>query len=309
LNKKDRCFLFFLIMYKFIIYSSFLVAIAYNCNVVSAQTKPTAKTNSKKQPKQVAGPNEPDMVYIQGSTFVMGNNDEFNEWPAHKVTVNDYYIGKYEVTVGEFRKFINATGYVTSAQTQGWSYVWDGTRTINQKGVTWECDAYGFKRNADQENRPVIYVSYADAVAYCQWLSGVTKKNYRLPTEAEWEYAAKGGNKFGKCNYSGSNIIEEVAWYKKNGNGQTHPVGQLKPNEIGIYDMCGNVAEWCADWYSEKYYTKKISANPQGPETGTTRSVRGGSWFSDAGYTRNSSRSGYDPNSSCGYNGFRLVKD
>ena len=298
-------------MNKFIICTYFLAAITYHGNIAFAQTKQktAVKSNNKKTTKQIAGPDEPDMVFVKGSTFVMGNNDEFNEWPAHKVTVNDFYIGKYEVTVADFRKFVNATGYVTSAQTQGWSYVWDGTKTINQKGVNWQCDAYGFKRNADQESWPVLYVSYVDALAYCDWLSKITKKNYRLLTEAEWEYAAKGGNKFGKCNYSGSNIIEEVAWYKDNSSGHPQSVGQKKPNDIGVYDMTGNVAEWCSDWYSEKYYSKKESNNPTGPAEGTTRSIRGGSWFSEAAKTRNTSRAGFDPNSSCGYNGFRVAKD
>ena len=294
-------------MYKYLLFTSFVITAVCTANFSLAQTKKATKSKSVKQ--EVADPNEPQMVFVQGGTFLMGSNDEFNEWPAHNVAVKDFYIDKYEVTVGEFRKFISATGYVTSAQTQGWSYVWDGTKTINQRGVTWEYDAFGFKRNADQENRPVIYVSYIDAMAYCNWLSSTTKKKYRLPTEAEWEYAARGGNKaVGKCNYSGSNVIDEVAWYKNNGNGQTHPVGEKKPNQMGIFDMSGNVAEWCADWYSEKYYSKKISDNPQGPESGVTRSVRGGSWFSDAGLARNSSRAGFDPNFSCGYNGFRIAK-
>ena len=285
-----------------------LVIAVFGNNTVNAQnTKATPPAKSK---QEVSDANEPQMIFVQGGTFMMGNNEKgYNEKPAHNVTVKDFYIDKYEITVSDFRKFIQATGYRTSAEAQGWSYVFDGTNTLNQNGVTWESDAYGFKRKSAQENHPVIYVSYNDAVAYCKWLSSTTKKKYRLPTEAEWEYAAKGGNKLGKCNFSGSNDIEAVAWYKKNSNGETHAAGQKLPNEIGLYDMSGNVAEWCADWFDEKYYNQNVANNPQGPASGTSRVTRGGSWFLDPGFVRTSCRSGFDPGFSCDYIGFRVVRD
>ncbi len=263
-----------------------------------------------KNKQEVADPNEPAMVFVQGGSFMMGNDEKsYNEKPAHKITVSDFYIGQYEITVGDFRKFIKATGYKTSCEAQGWSYVFNGTNTVNQNGVTWEYDAFGFKRNPSQENHPVIYVSYNDAVAYCKWLSGVAKKKYRLPTEAEWEYAAKGGIKNGKCNFSGNNGIDAVAWYKANSNGETHPVGQKQANEIGLYDMSGNVSEWCADWYGENYYTASPANNPQGPASGVSRVTRGGSWFLEPGFNRTSYRTGSDANFSCDYLGFRVVRD
>ena len=288
-------------------YKCFLPALfmffCFGNNSVAQQKKATPAAAKS----TTTDPNEPEMILVQGGTFTMGNNEKgYIEKPAHQVTVHDYYIGKYEITVADFRKFIKATNYKTSAETQGWTYVWNGTSIVNQSGVTWEYDAFGFKRNASQENHPVIYVSYNDAVAYCAWLS---KKKYRLPTEAEWEYAAKGGNKLGKCNFSGSNEIETVAWYKANSSGQTHPVGQKKPNEIGLYDMSGNVAEWCADWFGEKYYSLNENTDPKGPASGTTHVLRGGSWFLDPGFNRTSCRSGYGADFSCDYNGFRIVRD
>ena len=295
-------------MRKYCVFTFFVIA-AYGNNTAFAQHAKVAPAQTKNT-QAATEPTDADMVFVQGGAFMMGNNDKgYNEKPAHQVSVHDFFIGKHEVTVAEFRKFIAATHYRTSAEVQGWSYVWNGTTIVNQNAVTWEFDAFGFKRNASQENHPVIYVSYNDAVQYCKWLSSTTKRKYRLPTEAEWEYAAKGGNKLGKCNFSGSNDVDAVAWCKNNSGGQTHPVAQKQANEMGIYDMSGNVAEWCADWFDEKYYKLNVTDNPQGPATGSTRVLRGGSWFLEPGFNRTSSRSGYDPNFSSDYNGFRIVRE
>jgi formylglycine-generating enzyme required for sulfatase activity len=122
----------------------------------------------------------------------------------------------------------------------------------------------------------VIHVSWNDAVAYCEWLSEKTGKKYRLPTEAEWEYAVRGGQKSKHYKYAGGDELSELAWYNENSGSKTHPVGGKKANELGLYDMSGNVWEWCQDWYGD--YSSASQTNPTGASTGTRRVLRGGSW-------------------------------
>jgi len=201
------------------------------------------------------------MVYVKGGWFEMGADDGYtinanpnsHEGPIHKVYLNDFYIRNYEVTFAEYDKFCEATGR-RKPEDKSWG----------------------------RGNRPVINVSWHDATAYCEWLSIQTGKSYRLPTEAEWEYAARGGNKSRGFEYSGSNNINEVAWYSNNSNDKTHPVGTKQQNELGIYDMSGNVNEWCNDWYSDDYYSRSPDRNPTGPLKGNSnynRIIRGGSWL------------------------------
>lgn len=213
------------------------------------------------------------MILVKGGWFNMGSNDgQDNEKPVHKVWVDDFYIGKYEVTVAEFAEFIKATGYKTDAEKGDGSYIWTGSEWQKKAGVSWRDDVSGKKRKEIDYNHPVIHVSWNDADAYCKW------KGVRLPTEAEWEYAARGGQQSKGYKYSGSNSIDEVAWYKDNSNDQTHAVGSKKPNELGIYDMTGNVWEWCSDRYAQDYYSKSPERNPGGPVSGQYRILRGGSW-------------------------------
>ena len=248
------------------------------------------------------------MVFVQGGSFSMGSNDDGDDAkPIHSVTVSSFYMGKYELTVGEFRKFINATNYKTSAEQEGWSNIWTGSKFDKQNGVTWEFDSYGFKRPPTQDIQPVIHVSWDDATRYCQWLSSQTGKVYRLPTEAEWEYAARGGSKSNGYAYSGSNDISSVAWYSDNSNSQTHQGGQKQANELGIYDMSGNVWEWCQDWYDKDYYASSPTENPQGPSTGSFRVYRGGSWSFPAQSCRVAFRDSYTPGIRGDFLGFRLV--
>ncbi|MCD8539034.1 MAG: formylglycine-generating enzyme family protein [Leadbetterella sp.] len=127
---------------------------------------------------------------------------------------------------------------------------------------------------ADQQ--PIANISWTEAVAYCSWLSRKTGKKYRLPTEAEWEYAAKGGKKSKGYKYSGSQWLDSVGWFNTNCGGKTHPVAQKKPNELGLYDMSGNVVEWCQDWFGP--YSPSPQSDPQGPGEGSNRVQRGGSW-------------------------------
>jgi hypothetical protein len=257
-------------------------------------------------------PDPRDMVLVKGGTFTMGCTYEQagdcgnDESPAHKVTLSDYYIGKNEVTVAEFKEFMDNSDYLTDAEKEGNSYVYSGSSWDKKNGVSWRCDTYGKVRSTADYNHPVIHVSWNDAVAYCRWLSGKTGKSYRLPTEAEWEYAARGGKLTKNTKYAGSDNIDEVAWYTSNTNNTgTRAVRQKKPNELGIYDMSGNVWEWCADWYADKYSTG-AQINPTGPDSGSCRVLRGGGWYYDAGHCRVSYRDTGPPELRGSYGGFRL---
>jgi formylglycine-generating enzyme required for sulfatase activity len=251
--------------------------------------------------------NLPEMVFVKGGTFQMGSEDGGDdEKPIHSITVSDFYIGKYEVTVAEFEKFIKAAGYKTDAEKEGYSYIWID-KWEKMEGVYWKYDAEGNQKLRSDYNHPVIHVSWNDATAYCKWLKETTGKGYRLPTEAEWEYAAGGGNKSKGYTYSGSNTIGNVAWYYKNSDSKTHPVGQKSSNELGIYDMSGNVWEWCSDWYGSDYYKNSSSNNPKGANSGTYRVLRGGAWDGSPASCRIADRSISTPAYRYNNVGFRVV--
>lgn len=196
---------------------------------------------------------KPVMIAIEGGSFTMGSYYDpggNNSKPPHTVTLSSFSMGKYEVTVAEYKAFCTAAG-----GKMAWS--------------PWEAN----------DNYPILDVGYSDADAYCNWLSETTGKNYRLPTEAEWEYAAKGGQKSRGYTYSGSNVLDEVGWYEDNSK-QIQEVGRKKPNELGLYDMSGNAWEWCQDWYGK--YTAEAQDNPRGPAGSgkyAERVFRGGCWF------------------------------
>jgi len=249
-----------------------------------------------------------DLVYVRGGSFEMGSEKgESDEKPMHTITLSNYFIGKYEVMVGQFRKFIAATGYKTSADINGGSYLWNGSQWKLQPGINWEYDALGFKRPETEENHPVIHVSWTDALEYTKWLSSVTGKAFRLPTEAEWEFAARGGMSSNGYTFAGSNDINQVAWSLDNKSNQTFPVGKKQPNELGIYDMTGNVWEWCNDWYDADYYAKSPSTNPQGSKSGLFKVIRGGSWGGLSNFNRVTFRYRYFPGNRGKFNGFRIA--
>ncbi|MBU1749482.1 MAG: formylglycine-generating enzyme family protein [Chloroflexi bacterium] len=268
----------------------------------TATPAPTATTTPTPVPVE---PIVPDMVLVEPGTFQMGAADgRSDEQPVHTVQITrPFYIAKYEVTFAEYDRFCEDTG----------------ARRPNDRG--W-----------GRGQQPLINVDWYDAVAYCNWLSekeGLTScysgrgkvtrcdfsaNGYRLPTEAEWEYAARGGHLSQGTAYAGSDDAGVVAWYDANSGGVTHPVGQKQPNELGLYDMSGNMYEWCWDWYSGTYYTSSPVDDPMGPPPETSRTTRGpnkvrrsGSWREAEEFLHVAFRSidyaGYP-----GDNGFRLAR-
>ncbi|MCX6268937.1 MAG: SUMF1/EgtB/PvdO family nonheme iron enzyme [Bacteroidetes bacterium] len=249
---------------------------------------------------------DPPMIHVEGGTFLMGNeNGNSDEKPAHKVTVNSFYFGKYEVTFSDFKKFIDATGYLTDAEQPDTFRLKNGLPPRGINNGTWKMDSKGILVSLSDTMKPVGNVSWNDATAYLGWLSKATGKKFRLPTEAEWEYAAKGGDKSKGYKYVGGNNLNEVAWYGGNSDNKSHNIGLKMPNELEIYDMAGNIREWCSDWYGETYYKTSTADNPAGPDRGKQRVLRGGSWGSEEGRMRISYRNYEFPyNSALGF-GFR----
>jgi sulfatase modifying factor 1 len=194
--------------------------------------------------QQSKGPDRAGMIAVAGGSFQMGSDVD---GPVHTVTVSDFWIDRCEVTVAQFRAFCNAT------------------RRSMPDDPPW-----GWK-----EEHPIVGVSWDDAAAYAAWAGK------RLPTEAEWEYAARGGRLTHRYRYSGGNVLVDVAWCDANARSMTHPVGTRSPNELGVYDMSGNAAEWCSDYYSGDYYAMSALKDPTGPSRGQYRVVRGGSFLGD----------------------------
>jgi len=219
-----------------------------------------------------------EMVFVQGGTFLMGSKDDdksasVDEKPQHKVTLSDFYIGKTEVTQAQWRAVM-------------------GNNPSDFKG----------------DDLPVENVSWDDIQIFLKKLNAQSKTQYSLPTEAEWEFAARGGVKSKNYTYSGSNSVDDVAWVNDNSNNKTHAVGTKQANELGIYDMSGNVWEWCSDRYDENYYKNSPTQNPKGPNDGDTRVLRGGSWYYISSDCRVAYRIRGDPTNRDSYNGFRVAR-
>ena len=223
-----------------------------------------------------------EMVYVEGGTFDMGATYEQgseaykDEKPVHRVTLSDYYIGNCEVTQELWLAVMGS---------------WPGAAPSNGWGVG--------------ANYPAYNINWFECQEFVIRLSSLTGRTFRLPTEAEWEYAARGGNQSRHYKYSGSNNIFDVAWYEINTGGSTHAVGTKTANELGIYDMSGNVWEWCSDWDGD--YSAGAQTNPQGPSSGSDRVLRGGGWSSFARYCRVSYRDCNPPDYSYSRLGLRLV--
>ena len=239
----------------------------------------------------------PTGCYLMGNTF----GDAYHiEMPVHEVCVSRFLISQFPVTRGEFNRFVSETDYRTDAEKNGGCYVYDGSSWEKDSAANWRRP--GFQQGDDH---PVVCVNWNDAVAYADWLTQKHKRLYRLPTEAEREFAARSAGK--QERFAGSDDIDKVAWYATNSDNRTHSVGQKQPNSLGLYDMSGNVWEWTGDWYDKLYYRESPRNNPAGPTSGSKRVFRGGSWFYDQRGARNSYRDFSTPDFSSSYLGFRLV--
>jgi len=240
-----------------------------------------------------------ERIYVEGGSFTMGSsagNGNNDEYPEHFVTVNSFYISKYEITNAQYADFMNAKGVNPNGSIDEIEYL-----EMDDADVQISYTGGQFIVDSNKENFPVIEVSWYGAKAYAEYYGG------RLPTEAEWEFAARGGNSAANTTYSGSTKVDKVAWYYDNSGSTTHPVGAKYANELGIYDMNGNVWEWCNDWYDADYYKKSNSDNPQGSNAGNECVLRGGSWDSKANSCRVAKRSNGYPTISGSGLGFRPV--
>ncbi|MFA5394267.1 MAG: formylglycine-generating enzyme family protein [Candidatus Ratteibacteria bacterium] len=217
------------------------------------------------------------MVLIPAGEFTMGsprNEGYADEYPQHKIFLSAYYIDKREVTVAQYRKFCRATKReMPPVPYWGW-----------------------------QNSHPIINVTWDDAVAYAQYY------DKRLPTEAEWEKAARAGSTAKYCFGDSETNLGNYAWYSANANRQTHPVGTKKPNAFGLYDMHGNVWEWCSDWYDANYYSNSPTDNPKGPANGQFRVLRGGGcWLFALASCRSAVRGWFIPSNGSAHSGFRCA--
>jgi formylglycine-generating enzyme len=285
------------------------------------------------------------LVLIPAGRFMMGGTEsaeelvkafaaykrqpEFfkDEYPQHQVRITKpFYMGKYEVTVGDFKKFVQDTGYKTEAETDGqggWGFD-PKTGQCDGRYVQFNWRNPGFPQTDDH---PVVNVTWRDAVEFCKWLSSKEQKTYRLPTEAEWEYACRAQTTT-RYNYGDdpdeldtvANVldakgrttfphVQELNFLRGDKPKFTLPVGGKKANQFGLYDMHGNVWEWCSDWHGEDYYSKSPIDDPTGPETGGRRVRRGGAWNSFPLWARASFRNWNTPQSRCVNLGFRAVVD
>ena len=264
-----------------------------NKTVWISDASKTISITLKKQPKPTTN-SIYETVHVSGGCFQMGSNEDDDEKPIHKVCVDDFRMGKYEVTIGQYMEFVNSTG--------GSHPEW--LESGSKYNIKTGSDDYYKKRGAllNNKNHPIMGVSWNNARDYAKWLSRKTGQNYSLPTEAEWEYACRSGGKSQK--YCGGSDIDSLAWYSKNAGGKTHSVGGKNANGLGLYDMSGNVWEWTQDWYGS--YSSGKQNNPKGKSSGSFRVFRGGSWLHDASVSRSANRRYNSPDFRDYDVGFRL---
>jgi len=249
----------------------------------------------------------PNMLFalIPGGSFQMGSpsneSDRGTDEVQHRVTLSAFQIQTTEVTVGQFRSFVTATGYKTEAEKGDGSYVWTG-KWETKSDANWKNPYF-----TQGDDHPVVCISWNDAQAYIQWLNKTDPgKGYRLPTESEWEYACGAGTTSKYNTGDSESDLGRAGWYFGNSGSKSHPVGQKTPNKYGLYDMHGNAWEWCSDWYGA--YPSGSVTDPKGAQSGSARVYRGGCWICSAEYCRSAYRSGTDPWSRYGILGFRLVR-
>ena len=256
--------------------------IQLNAIISNSQTPQVSTSPAKNHPA------EPEMVFVEGGTFWMGCSGEDGsecseaEIPLHSVTVSSFNISIYPVTQKQWQLLM-------------------GTTVRQQR----DKDKKKWPINGEGDNYPMYYINWGEAQEFIRRLNEATGKQYRLLTEAEWEYAARGGNKSKGYKYSGSNNLNDVGWYSENSGNSIHPVGTKRPNELGIYDMSGNVWEWCQDWYGN--YSSQSQNNPKGPNTGTDRVLRGGRFADSDSFSRVTRRGNRSPNERFYTYGFRIA--
>ncbi len=261
---------------------TFLSVLLLSFTILIAQTK-------------LGAPSNLDVVAITGGTFLMGclecNSDEN---VVHQVTVDNFKMSVTTVTNSQYAIFLNAKAV-------GASGMFGGVLFLNVKGVSLGLEFVGsqWRAKSGYGTYPAVYVTWFGANAYCQWAGG------RLPTEAEWEYAARGGSNNANI-YAGSNVIGDVAWYMGNSDNHVHAVKGKMANGLGLFDMSGNVWEWCNDWY-EGTYESAPQTNPTGPANGVNRVLRGGNWMLEKEYSRVDFRYYNMPGYSSDFVGFRVV--
>jgi formylglycine-generating enzyme required for sulfatase activity len=244
-----------------------------------------------------------EMVWVHGTAFQMGSGSwddqgHVDEKPVHDVLLDGYWICRYPVTVAQYSMFSTAVKRHEPAwlETDSPYNIYTGPNPLYKDlGNSITCDAY-----------PITGISWIDATAFTSWLNELTGHSFRLPTEAEWEYAARSGGKEEK--YAGQNEVTEVAWFAENSQNSAHPVGVKQPNGLGIFDMCGNVSEWCEDLYQKEAYRQHRHHNPLNTEKGSCRVVRGGSWQYGARDVRCADRGLFVPDYRGCDLGFRIVR-
>jgi len=239
------------------------------------------------------------MVYVPAGEFLMGSSDSDpqaydDEKPQHTVYLDGYWIGQTEVTNAQFSEFIEDGGY---SKSELWTE--DGWRWKREHGVA---EPGGWEGYSNRPEHPVVNMTWYEAAAYAEWAGA------RLPTEAEWEKAARGGPKSQGYLYAGGDDVAQVAWYEWNSGEEIHPVAGKQANELGVYDMSGNVWEYCTDWYDDGYYGRSPGTDPQGPASGTDSVVRGGSRFNSPRLERCATRAPRRREYGSGpWTGFRVV--
>ncbi len=277
------------------------------------------KSNIPKNNETVIDSQLPLFVNVTGNKFRLGDitkEAEADEVPVSYITLKDFKISKYEITVEQFENFTSETGYVTEAERDGWSTIWDGSMWAKEFSINYKNP--GFNQT---KNDPVVCVSWNDAAAYCEWMSKKTHSTIRLPLEAEWEFAARERGmrpKFGWGNGDPSgNVADETAastlknlkkWNDyRDGYVYTAPVGSFRPNQLGLYDMSGNVLEWCADSYGQ--YTSEEKTFPNIKKGSEFKVLRGGSWFNAEQQCRATARTRLHQSYRSTRIGFRIVQE
>ncbi|MCL2293531.1 MAG: formylglycine-generating enzyme family protein [Spirochaetes bacterium] len=265
-------------------------------------------------------------VYVRGGTFTMGSDDE-SYWmaqPPHRVTVRSFYMAKYPVTQEQYQAVMgtNPSWFYGGRGREPAPGESQGRRPVEM--VSWyDVHVFANRLSISRGLTPVYSINgstnpndwgevpdsifHPNIAVWSAVTANWSANGYRLPTEAEWEFAARGGNTPGNFTFSGSDNPDDVAWHNANSDGRTREVGRLAPNGLGIYDMSGNVCEWVWDWFGE--YTADAKTNPHGPNAGSARVMRSGSWDDDAEYLRSANRSGNLPWSRFNSLGFRLVRN